>query len=123
MKILIVDDDLHILHLYKEELKDEGYQVIIADTGKKALERFEQESPDIVTLDILMPDIDGTSLLRQMKEQRPKIPIIISTAYDYQDDFEDWVSKADAYVVKSSDSSELKRTIKKTIDCEKKKRI
>jgi len=111
MKILIVDDDKNIIRYYKEELEDEGYEVIIAETGKKALERFERESPDIVTLDIVMPDMDGSSLLRQMNEQRPKIPIIMSSAYDCRNDFAALASEA--YVVKSSDLTELKGTIKK----------
>ena len=113
MKLLVVDDDLNIQRLYKEELEDEGYEVIIAATGKEAMEIFERERPDIVTLDILMPDIDGISLLRKMKEQRPNIPIIMSTAYDYRDDFAVWASEA--YIVKSSDLGELKKTIKKLI--------
>lgn len=111
MKILIVDDDVHIQRLYKEELEEEGYEVITAGTGKEALALFEKEKPDIVTLDILMPDIDGISLLRTMKEQQPKIPIIMSTAYDYKDNFSVWASEA--YLVKSSDLDELKSTIKK----------
>ena len=114
MKLLIVDDDANIQRLYKEELEEEGYDVVIASTGKDALSMFEQENPDIVTLDILMPDIDGISLLRKMKEQRPNIPIIMSTAYDYRDDFAVWASEA--YIVKSSDLSELKSTIKKLMD-------
>lgn len=113
MKILVVDDDFHIQRLYKEELEEEGYNVVVAGTGKEALELFEREKPDIVTLDILMPDIDGISLLRKMKEQRPKTPIIMSTAYDYRDDFAVWASEA--YIVKSADLEELKGTIKKLI--------
>ncbi|MBI5739405.1 MAG: response regulator [Nitrospirae bacterium] len=113
MKILVVDDDLNIQRLYKEELEDEGYDVTIAATGKEAMEIFEKETFDIVTLDILMPDIDGISLLRKMKEQRSNIPIIMSTAYDYRDDFAVWASEA--YIVKSSDLGELKKTIKKLV--------
>ena len=97
MKILIVDDDLHIQRLYKDELEEEGYEIVVASTGKDALELFDKENPDIVTLDILMPDIDGISLLRKMKEQKPAIPIIMSTAYDYRDDFAVWASEA--YIV------------------------
>ncbi len=113
MKLLVVDDDINIQRLYKEELEEEGYDVIVAGTGKDALELFEKEKPDIVTLDILMPDIDGISLLRKMKEINSKIPIIMSTAYDYRDDFAVWASEA--YLVKSSDLSELKKTIKELI--------
>jgi DNA-binding response OmpR family regulator len=110
MKVLIIDDDIHIQRLYKEELEEEGYETIVAATGKDALELFEKENPDVVTLDILMPDMDGITLLRKMKEQRPKTPIIMSTAYDYRDDFAVWASEA--YIVKSSDLTELKKTIK-----------
>jgi DNA-binding response OmpR family regulator len=114
VKLLIVDDDTNIQRLYKEELEEEGYSVFIASTGIEALEMFVREEPDIVTLDILMPDIDGISLLRKMKELNPKIPIIMSTAYDYRDDFAVWASEA--YIVKSSDLNELKKTIKKLIN-------
>ena len=114
MKILIVDDDMNIQRLYKEELESEGYETVIAGTGAKALELFETENPDIVTLDILLPDSDGISILRKMKEKRPDLPIIMSTAYDYKDDFAVWASEA--YVVKSSDLRELKDTIKKLLE-------
>lgn len=109
-KILVVDDDLHIQKLYKEELEEEGYEVVVAGNGAKAMELFVQENPDIVTLDILMPDVDGIKLLRQMKEKKPRLPIIMSTAYDYRDDFAVWASEA--YIVKSSDLDELKKTIR-----------
>ncbi len=116
MKILIVDDDQNILRLYKEELEEEGYNVVTASNGQEALEQFDKESPDLVTLDILLPDIDGIKLLRQMKEKRPRMPIIMSTAYDYRDDFAVWASEA--YIVKSADLTELKATIKKLMERE-----
>ena len=111
MKILIVDDDQNILRLYKEELEEEGYQIVTASNGREAIEQFDKEDPDLVTLDILLPDTDGIKLLRQMKEKRPRMPVIMSTAYDYRDDFEVWASEA--YIVKSADLTELKATIKK----------
>ncbi len=113
MKILVVDDDAHILRLYKEELEEEGYDVVTAGTGAEALEIFEKEEFDLVTLDILMPDIDGISLLRRMKEMRPRLPIIMSTAYDYRDDFAVWASEA--YLVKSADLGELKSMVKRLL--------
>lgn len=111
MKILIVDDDQNILRLYKEELEEEGYVIVTASNGQEAMEQFEREVPDLVTLDILLPDVDGIKLLRQMKEKRPRLPVIMSTAYDYRDDFAVWASEA--YIVKSADLTELKATIKK----------
>ncbi|MDH4232014.1 MAG: response regulator [Nitrospirota bacterium] len=116
MKILIVDDDQNILRLYKEELEEEGYTIVTASNGQEAIERFEREDPDLVTLDILLPDIDGIKLLRQMKEKKPRLPIIMSTAYDYRDDFAVWASEA--YIVKSSDLTELKATIKQLMEKE-----
>lgn len=113
MKILVVDDDLSILRLYKEELEEEGYAVVTASNGVEAMEQFEKEKPDLVTLDIQLPDIDGIKLLRQMKEKRPRMPVIMSTAYDYRDDFSVWASEA--YIVKSSDLEEFKATIKRLI--------
>ncbi|MBF0519692.1 MAG: response regulator [Nitrospirae bacterium] len=109
-KVLIVDDDQHLRMLYQAELEDEQYEVFIASSGKEALEFFEKEIPDIVTLDILMPGMDGIEVLRRMKEKKPNLPVIMSTAYDYRDDFSVWAS--DAYVVKSADLTELKSTIK-----------
>lgn len=114
MKILVVDDDLSILRLYKEELEEEGYTVVTASTGVEALEQFEKEVPDLVTLDIQLPDVDGIKLLRQMKEKRPRLPVIMSTAYDYRDDFSVWASEA--YIVKSADLAEFKATIKRLVE-------
>jgi len=113
MKILVVDDDKRIQLLYQAELEEEGYEVFIAGSGTEALEKFESIEPDLVTLDILMPDIDGIQVLRKMKERKPQLPVIMSTAYDYRDDFAVWASEA--YLVKSSDLAELKNTIRKLI--------
>lgn len=114
VKILVVDDDPHLRQLYSEELEEEGYEVTLASSGKEALEKFETDVPDVVTLDILMPGMDGIEVLRKMKEKKPSLPVIMSTAYDYRDDFSVWASEA--YVVKSADLTELKSTIKKLID-------
>jgi DNA-binding response OmpR family regulator len=118
IKVLIVDDDPHLRKLYEEELLDEGYEVFIASSGKEALEKFAQIDPDIVTLDILMPGMDGIEVLRKLKDQKPGLPVIMSTAYDYRDDFSVWAS--DAYVVKSADLTELKSTIKRLLPAPKK---
>ncbi len=114
MKILVVDDEKNILKLYKAELEDEGYEIVIANSGKEAIELFKTDKPDLVTLDIMMPDMDGIQVLRQLKQEDPQVPVIMLTAYDYRDDFSVWVS--DAYVVKSSDLTTLKTTIKQIIE-------
>ncbi len=111
MKLLVVESNINIQRLYREELEEEGYDIIIASTGREALDKFQTEEPDAVTMEILLPDIAGAALLRALKEQRPYIPILMSTAFDYTDDFSTLLF--DTYVLKSSDLSELKENIKK----------
>jgi len=113
-KILLVDDEEGIHLLYTEELTDEGYQVVSAFNGRDALTLFAADPPDLVILDINLPDINGIEVLRLMKEKRPELPIILSSAYqEYKEDFGSWASEA--YVVKSADLDELKAEVRKHI--------
>ena len=114
MKILVVEDDESMARLCREELEDERYEVIVALTGFKGLQLFRDENPDLVTLDIKLPDLDGMELLRQMKSLRPEVPVIILTAYDYMHDF--LVCDADGYLVKSPDFTELKNKIRRVLE-------
>jgi len=110
-KIMVVDDEENIRFLYQEELRDDGYEVVTAGSGEKALELLPMERPDLITLDIKMPGMDGMETLRKIKEIDKDIPVILCTAYgQYKQDFSSWAS--DAYVVKSADLKELKDTIK-----------
>ncbi len=111
-KILVVDDEDSIQLLYREELEDEGYEVISAMNGEEALKKFDESPPDLVVLDINMPGIDGIEVLRQMKQAKPGVPVILSSAYpEYKQDLASWAS--DDYIVKSFDMSELKASIKR----------
>jgi DNA-binding response OmpR family regulator len=93
------------------ELSEEKtWHIICASDGRGAMILFEKEHPDVVTLDIKLPDIEGSKLLRKMKKMRPEVPIIILTGYDKHPD----VSEADAYIVKTlSCGEDLKKSIKK----------
>ncbi|HID02399.1 MAG TPA: response regulator [Desulfobacterales bacterium] len=111
-KILLVDDEEGIQMLYREELEDEGYEVISAYTGEEGLKKVKDESPDLVILDIQMPGMNGIETLRQMKMNNPDLPVILSSAYnEYKQDLGAWAS--DEYVVKSSDITDLKETVRK----------
>lgn len=113
-KILIVDDEKNIRLLLKEELTDEGYDVITAEDGAVGLKKIEEEKPDIVTLDIKMPGEDGLSILRRIREIEYDLPVIICSAYSiYKSDFS--AVAADHYVVKSSNFDELKNKIKEIL--------
>ena len=114
-KILIVDDEEHIRFLYSEELADDGYEVITADSGYQLLERIEQEKPDLVILDIKMVDYNGLDLLQDIRNKYYDMPVILCTAYDtFKEDMKSIA--ADFYVIKSFDLTELKNKIKMALE-------
>jgi two-component system response regulator (stage 0 sporulation protein F) len=105
--ILFVDDDESIRLLAQEALSKVGYEVIVAEDGREAMNKVEQRDPDMLILDIQMSPVDGIEVLPKILRKKRNIPVILYTAYpQYQEDFMAWA--ADAYVVKSSDLSELK---------------
>jgi CheY-like chemotaxis protein len=110
-RILVVDDEEAIRLLYKEELTDAGYQVDLAVDGPDALRRIEKSRPDLMTVDIRMPGMDGIELLGRVRAIHRDLPIIICTAYgDSRSDFGTWAS--DAFLTKSADLRELKAKIR-----------
>jgi DNA-binding response OmpR family regulator len=112
--ILIVEDDEHQQLLYQEELKEEGYDVVVASSGQEALETVGRIEPDLVVLDIAMPGMDGIEALGRLLSRNNQLPVILHTAYaTYKDNFMTW--SADAYVVKSSDLTELKAEIERVL--------
>ncbi len=80
-KILIVEDDAMIRGMYKTKLEQEGYIVLVAENGSQGLETAVREDPDLILLDVMMPQIDGFSLLQELRlrEKFKKIPIIMLT--------------------------------------------
>ncbi len=112
--ILLVEDDKNQRLLYEQELQQEGYEIVTATDGKEALEKVQEQLPDIVVMDINMPRMDGIEAMGRILCKNKKVPIIINTAYsNYKDSFMSWA--ADAYIVKSSDLSELKDKIKEVL--------
>lgn len=113
-RILVIDDEENIRLLYQEELADEGYEVTVAESAEEAMSMIEAQRPDLITLDIRMPGVDGIEFLRMLREKHRDLPVVIVTAYgEYKQDFSVWAS--DAYVVKSADMDELKSTIRKVL--------
>lgn len=114
-KVLVIDDEANIRLLYKEELEDEGYKVSVAANSEDARDQIKKEKPDVITLDIKMPGIDGIKFLESLKVEYGDIPVVMCSAYgSYKQDFRVWAS--DAYVVKSADLGELKMTLKEILD-------
>ena len=119
LKVLCVDDDLTLLQLYRDELSEEGYQVILARDGKEGLSKFVKEKPDLVVMDIRMPVMDGIEALGAMLGKNRQVPVILNTAFpQYKENFMTW--GAEAYVLKSSDLTELKQKIREVLDRRKK---
>src|SRR5512135_452496 len=77
--VLVADDEPRITKLVQIALSEEGFRVVTANGGEEALQKAEEVRPDIVLLDIVMPDLDGIEVMRQLRERRP-VPVILLTA-------------------------------------------
>ena len=78
-KILVVDDDTNICELLRLYLEKEGYSVTIANTGMQAVKLFAEHQPDLMLLDIMLPELDGWQVCREIRKYSNK-PIIMLTA-------------------------------------------
>ena len=109
--ILLVEDEAHLRDLYRDELEDAGFTVWPVSSGREAIDWIKKERPQLIVLDIMLPDISGLQVLQEIKTFDKTIPIIINSAFSvYKTDFLSWM--ADDYVVKSSSISELLSKIK-----------
>ncbi len=114
-KILLVDDEKHILQYYTEELSGDGHQVVAIDSGEQLLNKIALHQPDIIVLDIKLVEWDGLDLLLDIRDRYYNLPVILCTAYDtFKEDPRSIA--ADYYVIKSFDLTELKTKIKRAID-------
>lgn len=78
--ILVIEDDVSILRGIKDNLKFEGYQVLPETDGQEGLRLALEKSPDLILLDLMLPGLNGYDICRKVKQQKPEIPIIMSTA-------------------------------------------
>lgn len=100
MKALVVDDDLVLADVLAFTLRREGFEVLLAYDGAMALERWEQEQPDIVVLDVNLPRRDGFDVCREIRQQA-STPIILLTVRGEEDDIVKGLQiGADDYIVK-----------------------
>jgi two-component system response regulator (stage 0 sporulation protein F) len=116
-KILRVEDEEILRLLYREELGDEGYEVITARDGKEALQRLEKTKPDliIIILDIAMPRMDGLEALPRIKEKHDGIPVVVYTSHPgYLTHAR--TRAADACILKSANLEEMKEKVHQLLD-------
>ena len=105
--VLAVDDETGILRLIKLELAEQGLRVVTASSGEEALRLAEEQRPDLVLLDIIMPEMTGLEVMRRLREQS-NAPIILVTAKDSDSDKVRGLELgADDYIVKPFSPEEL----------------
>jgi two-component system response regulator VicR len=111
-KILVVDDEKPISDIIKFNLEKEGYEVITAFDGEEALEKVEQENPDLLVLDIMLPKVDGLEVVREVRKTY-NMPIIMATAKETEiDKVLGLELGADDYVTKPFSNRELVARVK-----------
>ena len=117
--ILAVDDEKHILRLVQINLEKAGYEVRTATNGREAVESVHERKPDLVVMDVMMPEMDGFEALKQLKSQpnTASIPVIMLTAKAQDADvFHGWQSGADLYLTKPFNPMELLTFVKRIFE-------
>ncbi|MCC7024828.1 MAG: response regulator transcription factor [Thermomicrobiales bacterium] len=105
--ILVVDDEPAIVRLVRAELRSEGYAIITAASGEEALARLDEDHPDLIVLDLMMPGMDGFATLRRVRAQS-QVPVIVLTARASDaDKLRGLQSGADDYLTKPFNPEEL----------------
>jgi len=116
-RILVVDDDKDIVDLVSFLLTQIGHQVIEAFNGREALERAFAEHPDLIILDIMMPEMDGYTVNARLTEQESTrhIPVIILTAKGQMRDVFEMASNVAFYIEKPFDPKHLREKVQEVL--------
>lgn len=110
--ILVVDDQPSLVRLVRDNLESEGYRVLVASEGTKALDTVENDKPDLVVLDIMLPGMDGYEICRRIREFST-VPIVMLTARNERTDLvAGFEAGADDYVTKPFSAEELLARVK-----------
>src|SRR5881398_1233932 len=108
MRVLVIDDDRAVRDALRRALTLGGYETHAADGGLEGLLQVEQKRPDVIVLDVLMPDLDGLEVCRRLRSTGNRTPILMLTARDAVSDRIDGLDAgADDYLVKPFDVGEL----------------
>ncbi len=114
-KVLLVDDDEFSLHTLEMVLYNQGYELILAQNGKEALEKARQHQPDVILLDVMMPEMNGFEVCQHLRDDPvlAEVPIIIVTALDDKDSrLEGIEAGADDFITKPYDRLELRTRVR-----------
>ncbi len=116
LKILVCDDERHIVRLIQVNLEKQGWQVVTAYDGKEGLEKIRSEKPDLCVLDVMMPYMDGFEVLKSLRREPDTegLPVIMLTAKAQDKDvFEGYHYGADMYLTKPFNPAELVSFVKR----------
>ena len=106
--ILVADDDQKLLKMVRRTLIYEGFNVVTASDGRETLARVQNDNPDLIVLDWMMPGVDGIEVLRRLREAEDEMPVLMLTAKDaVENRVEGLNSGADDYLIKPFAPSEL----------------
>lgn len=114
-KILVVDDEMTLLHTVRAYLEQDGYTVQTASDGRSALYAFRDFQPDLVVLDIMLPELDGLEVLRQLRQTSNTYVIMLTAKADETDKIIGLGLGADDYVTKPFSPRELVARVKATL--------
>jgi len=116
-KILIVDDEPNIRRLFRDELEEEGHTIEQAGDGAEALAETQRTNPDLVILDLRMPEVNGLEFLSKVRRIRPNIPVIVCTAVrGIESDYDLWAAQVSAILNKPVDLEILKKEVQKVLE-------
>ncbi len=116
LKVLVCDDERHIVRLIQVNLERQGYNVVTAFDGKEGLEKIRSEKPNLVVLDVMMPYMDGFEVLKTIRREpeTENLPVIMLTAKAQDKDvFEGYHYGADMYLTKPFNPMELVTFVKR----------
>lgn len=107
-KVLLAEDDLSLGYVIKDNLVDAGYEVVLCPDGQTAIEKFDKSHYDICLLDVMMPNKDGFTVAKKIRQHSDIIPIIFLTAKSMEEDkVKGFLTGADDYITKPFSMQEL----------------
>lgn len=116
-KLLVVDDEPNILFTIKSTLESDSLEVLTASTGREGLESFRRYSPEVVLLDVRLPDQSGLELFQQIHQLDPKVPVIVMTAFSRTDTAIEAIRNgAFEYLVKPVALGELRSLVRQAVE-------
>ena len=114
--ILLVEDEELLSYIYRERLMKAGYKVTVANTGKECLDFLKSSEPDLILLDIKLPDMSGLQILEEWRGISSYVPVIILSAYEsFQTEYDVWASKVSDSLLKPIALKDLLEKIREKI--------